>query len=101
MGRGLTLLLIQLVASIAFFIATVIVARYLGPESFGDFSAAYSVASVAYMTALLGTDVIAMNVISVSIKSQKKGQIKAFIIYVFIIVALLSVFYYAIAVFTY
>ncbi|WP_150467887.1 oligosaccharide flippase family protein [Francisella sp. SYW-9] len=101
MRRGITLLFIQLIASIAFFIATVIIARYLGPEDFGDFSAAYSVASVAYMIALLGADVIAMNVIAVSIKAQKKGQIKAFIIYVFIIVTLLSIFYYIIAIFTY
>ncbi|QIW10842.1 oligosaccharide flippase family protein [Francisella sp. LA112445] len=101
MRRGIILLFIQLIASIAFFIATVIIARYLGPEDFGDFSAAYSVASVAYMIALLGADVIATNVIAVSIKAQKEGQIKAFVIYVFIIVALLSIFYYIMAVCTY
>lgn len=97
MRRAITLLFIQLIASVAFFIATVIIARYLGPEDFGDFSAAYSVASVAYIVSLLGADVIVMNVIAVSMKYQKKGEVKAFIVYVFIIVAILSIFYYLVA----
>ena len=47
----------QILSSIAFFIATIIVARYLGPEHFGDFSAAYSVATIAYIVCLLGADI--------------------------------------------
>lgn len=101
MRRAITLLFIQLIASVAFFIATVIIAKYLGPENFGDFSAAYSVASVAYIVSLLGADVIVMNVIAVSMTYQKKGEVKAFIVYVFIIVAILSVFYYLVAVSAY
>ncbi|MED7819660.1 MULTISPECIES: hypothetical protein [unclassified Francisella] len=46
---------------------------------------------------LLGADVIVMNVIAVSMKYQKKGEVKAFIVYVFIIVAILSIFYYLVA----
>lgn len=56
------LLFIKLIALIAFFIEAVIIVRYLSPGDLGDFSAAYSLASVAYIISLLGTDVIVMNV---------------------------------------
>lgn len=89
--------LIQVLSSLAFFVATIIVARYLGPEHFGDFSAAYSVASVAYILCLLGADITAVNVIAMSLKVGEKGTIKAFVIYVFFVVAALTVVYYIIA----
>ena len=98
MKRNILLLIIQIISSIAFFLATIIIARHLGVEEFGDFSAAYSVASVAYIICLLGSDVTAINVVSMSLKAQRNGVIKAFILYVFVIVALLSIFYIIIAV---
>lgn len=98
MKRSLLLFLIQISSSVAFFIATVIVARYLGPEHFGDFSAAYSVASVAYIICLLGADVTAVNIISMSFKAHQNGVIKAFTIYVFTVVVLLSLVYVVIAI---
>ncbi|AIT09426.1 hypothetical protein LO80_05245 [Candidatus Francisella endociliophora] len=101
MGRGLTLFAIQILSSIAFFLATVIVARYLGPEDFGDFSAAYSVASVAYIVCLLGADVTAVNIIAKSVKAQQNGQIKAFILYAFCVVTFSTVAYYIIAIIGY
>jgi len=97
MKRNLLLFLIQISSSIAFFLATIIVARYLGPEHFGDFSAAYSVATVAYIVCLLGADITAINVISRSLIAKKRGMIKAFVIYVFMVVVLLSVFYIIVA----
>ena len=78
----------------SFFIATIIVARYLGPEHFGDFSAAYSVATIAYIVCLLGADIMAINVISMSFRARRGGVIKAFILYVFGVVALLEHFLY-------
>lgn len=96
MKRGLFILLIHLFASASFFLATIIVARYLGPEDFGDFSAAYSVAVVAYIICLLGADMTAINVIATAVKAREEGVIKAFIIYVFAVVALLSIVYYMI-----
>ncbi|MBK2086527.1 hypothetical protein [Francisella adeliensis] len=97
MKRSLFLLLIQLFSSMSFFLATIVVARYLGPEDFGDFSAAYSVAVVAYIVCLLGADMTAINVIATAVKARENGVIKAFVIYVFTVVALLSIIYYMIA----
>ncbi|AXA34432.1 hypothetical protein [Francisella adeliensis] len=97
MKRSLLLFLIQLLASVSFFLATIIVARYLGSEKFGDFSAAYSVASVAYIICLLGADITAINVIAIAVKAKENGVVKAFFVYVFSVVGLLTVFYYIIA----
>lgn len=97
MKKSLLVFLMQIVATGAFFVATLIVARYLGPEAFGDFSAAYSVAIVAYIICLLGADITAVNVVSMSLSSRQTGQVKAFILYVFVIVLVLTTFYFIVA----
>ena len=55
-------------------------------------------ASVAYIICLLGADVTAVNIISMSFKAQQNGVIKAFTIYVFTVVVLLSLVYIIIAI---
>ncbi len=55
-------------------------------------------ASVAYIICLLGSDVTAVNIISMSFKAQQNGVIKAFTIYVFTVVVLLSLVYIVIAI---
>ncbi|MFT4693765.1 MAG: hypothetical protein ACI8TE_000658 [Francisella sp.] len=47
---------------------------------------------------MLGADITAINIISMSYRAQKKGVIKAFVLYVFAIVALLSIFYIVVAI---
>lgn len=93
----LFLFLIQISSSLLFLGMEIILTKKLNTSDFGDYSVAYSAATIAYIICLLGADLTIFKVIGSTEKLNNQSIIKSFLIYTFITIIFMSVLYYLIA----